>query len=292
MDKILLYYKLTPLTDPTAVRLWQKSLCERLGLRGRIIVSKHGLNGTVGGDIDALKAYIKETRSYPAFKGTEFKWSDGSREDFPRLSVKERKELVAIGAGDELVVDEKGVVGGGTHLSPRQVNELVEKHGDDVVFFDGRNADEALLGHFKGAVVPDVTTSHDFIAELDSGKYDHLKDKKVITYCTGGIRCEILTPLMRNRGFTDIFQLDGGIVRYGEQFGDDGLWEGALRVFDDRMTMNFSDHAKVLGRCFCCGEPTNNMRNCSSPACTTLSIICEPCAGEPDNLSYCEKCNT
>ena len=128
MQKILLYYKFAPIADPEAVKLWQKSLCTRLNLKGRILVSTHGLNGTVGGEMDDLKAYIKETKTYPAFKGIVFKWSDGSRDDFPRLSVKNRRELVGFqNSENEFEVDENGVVGGGKHLKRKQVPELVEK---------------------------------------------------------------------------------------------------------------------------------------------------------------------
>lgn len=290
MQKILLYYKFTPLEDPEAVKLWQKTLCDGLNLRGRILISKHGLNGTVGGEQDDLKAYIKATKSYPGFKDTVFKWSEGGREDFPRMSVKHRKEIVGFHAPDEVEVDEKGVVNGGVHLKPKQVHELVEKYGDDVVFFDGRNAHEAKIGKFKNAVVPDTNTSRDFIPELESGKYDELKDKKVITYCTGGIRCEILSSLMKNRGFKDVYQIDGGIVKYGEAYGDDGLWEGSLRVFDDRMTVEFSDHTKTIGECTHCGGKTSNFENCALKSCNNLVLICETCKNGTQTCSAaCEK---
>lgn len=277
MQKILLYYKFTPISDPDAVKLWQKTLCDGLKLRGRILVSPHGLNGTVGGDIDDLKAYIKATKQYKGFHDTVFKWSDGGREDFPRMSVKARKEIVGFHAPDEVKVDENGVVNGGVHLKPKQVHELVEQYGDDVVFFDGRNAHEAKIGKFKNAVVPDTNTSRDFIPELESGKYDDLKDKKVVTYCTGGIRCEILSSLMKNRGFKDVYQIDGGIVKYGEAYGDDGLWEGSLRVFDDRMTVDFSDHATIIGECTHCQRKTSNFENCDYVQCNDLILICDAC---------------
>src|SRR5690606_27963014 len=147
---------------------------------------------------------------------------------------------------DEYYVDENGVVGGGKHIKPHEVHEMIQKYGDDVVFFDGRNAHEAKVGKFKNAIVPDTHTSRDFIKELESDKYDDIKDKKVITYCTGGIRCEIISAMMKKRGFKEVYQIDGGIVKYGEAFGDDGLWEGALRVFDNRMTITFSDKAKTI----------------------------------------------
>ncbi|CAN5403471.1 rhodanese-related sulfurtransferase [soil metagenome] len=286
MQKIILYYKFTPISDPEAVRLWQKALCERLNLKGRILISKHGINGTVGGDIKDVKAYTKETKMYPGFKETTFKWSDGTGDDFPRLSVKVRDEIVSFGAANELRVDKNGVVGGGKHLKPKQVNELVEKYGDDVVFFDGRNAYEAAVGRFKNAVVPDTRTSKDFVAELESGKYDELKDKKVVTYCTGGIRCEILTPLMKSRGFKEVYQIDGGIVKYGEQYKDEGLWEGALYVFDNRVGVKFSDKAKDIGECVHCQGKTSNYRNCANLACNDQILVCDTC----DQQTYCAKC--
>jgi UPF0176 protein len=288
MEKIILYYKFQPVADVEAVKLWQRALCEKLNLKGRILISQHGINGTVGGDIDDLKTYVRETKQY--FTDTQFKWSEGRREHFPKLQVKVRPEIVSFGASDELRVDEHGVVGGGTHLKPREVNELVQKYGDDVVFFDGRNAYEAAVGRFKDAVVPDTRTSKDFLSELDSGKYDHLKDKHVVTYCTGGIRCEILTPLMKNRGFKDVYQVDGGIVKYGEQYGDDGLWEGSLYVFDGRMSVKFSDQAVDLGTCIHCGGPTSNYENCALKSCNKLVLICETCKRDSDRLYHSVEC--
>ena len=291
MQKILLYYKFTPIPDPEAVKLWQKTLTDSLNLRGRILISEQGLNGTVGGEMDDLKKYIKETKKFPGFKDIVFKWSDGSREDFPRMSVKRRRELVGFqNSDDEIEVDENGVIGGGKHIKPKQVHEMIEKYGDDVVFFDGRNAHEAKIGKFKNAIVPNTNTSRDFIAELESDKYDDIKDKKVITYCTGGIRCEAISAMMKKRGFKDVYQIDGGIVKYGEAYGDDGLWEGSLRVFDNRMTVDFSDHAKTIGECTHCGGPTNNFENCAHMECNDLVLICLHCKQDPDLLFHTDDC--
>jgi len=293
VQKILLYYKFTPIKDPEAVKLWQKTLTETLDLRGRILISEHGLNGTVGGEMDDLKKYIKTTKEFPGFKDVVFKWSDGGREDFPRMSVKVRRELVGFkNSDDEFEVDENGVVGGGVHIKPKQLHELVEKYGDDVVFFDGRNAHEAAIGKFKNAVVPNTNTSRDFIDELESDKYDDLKDKKVVTYCTGGIRCEVISAMMKKRGFKDVYQIDGGIVKYGEEYGDDGLWEGSLRVFDDRMTVEFSDHTAVIGECSHCQSKTSNYENCAWANCNDLVLICDDCKQDPELLFHTEMCRT
>ena len=289
----MLYYAFTPLPDPDAVRLWQRALGEKLGLRGRILISKDGINGTVGGELNAVKQYVKTTREHPAFRNLDVKWSDGGAEDFPRLSVKVRDEIVSFGAPGELKVDQDGVVGGGKHLRPEDLHQLIDAKkaaGDDVVFFDGRNAFEAQIGKFKDAIVPDVATTHDFIKELDSGKYDDLKDKPVVTYCTGGIRCEVLSSLMVNRGFQEVYQLDGGIVRYGETFGDAGLWEGSLYVFDQRMHLEFTPDAKTIGECVRCQAPTSKFENCSNAECRQLTLYCSACAGDPETLRCPDGC--
>lgn len=288
VPKIILYYAFAPVPDPEAARLWQRELCEANGLRGRIIISPHGINGTLGGELAALKRYARRTREYAPFRGIDVKWSDGTgldahglSLDFPRLSVKARGELVAFGAADELRVDADGVRGGGQRLTPDEVHELVSRRGD-AVFFDGRNAIEAEIGRFRGAVVPSTSTTHDFIAELDSGRYDDLKERPVITYCTGGVRCEVLSALMRRRGFREVYQLDGGIVRYGERFGNDGLWEGSLAVFDGREHVEFGapGEAALLGRCRACGTPTHDMRNCADASCRERFVACRDCPAE------------
>jgi UPF0176 protein len=281
--KVILYYGFTPLSDLEAVRLWQRELCERLELKGRILLSTHGINGTLGGGLSALATYISRTKEYPGFKKIDFKWSDGTGHDFPRLRVRVRDEIVTFGAPGELEVDDRGVVGGGVRLKPREVNELVEERGDDVVFFDARNAFEAKIGRFKNAVVPEVKATRDFVGEFDSGKFDHLKDRPIVTYCTGGVRCEVLSSVMKKRGFHEVYQLDGGIVRYGEEFGDKGLWEGSLYLFDSRMNHEFSDESKTLGQCERCFSPTSKFYNCANLACRKLILLCATC--KADNVS-------
>lgn len=278
MQKVILYYKFVPVADPAITMRWQKELCARLNLKGRVIVSPHGINGTLGGDIENLREYKREMNRSVLFKNITYKWSDGTGKEFPRLSIKVRPELVAFGVPDEVEVDSKGVVGTGKHLKPEQLHELVEKYGDNVIFFDGRNAYEAAVGRFKNAIVPDTSTTHDFIKEIDSGKYEDIKDKPVVTYCTGGVRCEILSSVMKKRGFKDVYQMDGGIVKYGEKYGDDGLWEGNLYIFDGRMTHKFSDKAKDIGECSHCSAKTSQFINCADKSCNKLVLVCKKCA--------------
>jgi UPF0176 protein len=288
MQKILLYYTFTPISDPEAVRLWQKSIAESLHLKGRILLSGHGINGTLGGDLSDLKSYVKQTKQYPGFRRTIFKWSDGQRDDFPKLSVKVRAEIVTFGAADEIKVDAAGIIGGGIHLKPEQVHELVAQHGDEVVFFDGRNGYEAQVGKFKNAIVPRIDHTRDFATELADPKYDSIKNRPIVTYCTGGIRCEVLSMMMKNRGFKEVYQIDGGIVKYGETYADDGLWEGSLYVFDGRMGHKFSNDAKDIGRCVHCAAHTSNFENCSTKSCNKLMVVCQDCQSK----QYCPECLT
>lgn len=277
MEKSILFYKFIPVGDPAITMRWQKELCNRLDLVGRIIISPHGINATLAGDIENLREYKREMNRSIIFKAISYKWSDGAKSDFPKLSVKVRDELVAFKATDELVVSDKGVENGGIHLKPHQLHKLLAERGDEVVFFDGRNSYEAKVGRFKGAIIPNVKTTPDFIKELDDPKYDAIKGRPIVTYCTGGIRCEILSVLMRNRGFKEVYQIDGGIVKYGEKYGDKGLWEGTLYIFDGRITHKFSNDAIDIGECVHCVSKTSNFINCADKSCNKLVLVCENC---------------
>ena len=234
VPKVILFYVFTPVPDPDAIRVWQLSLAGSLGLRGRVIVSSHGINATLGGDLDALKRYVRGLREYAPFRGADVKWSAGR-------------------ALDDGVTTDVGRL--------RACRDRIESE----------------VGRFAGAVRPDVETTREFVELLDSGAYDDLKDRPVVTYCTGGIRCEVLTPLMRSRGFQRVYQLDGGIHRYGEAYGDTGLWEGSMYVFDGRTTVEFSPDAKVVGRCDTCGTPSRDVVDCADPACVRQMVRCPAC---------------
>lgn len=286
MHKIILYYKFTPVSDPTMTMRWQRELCRRLGLKGRVIISPHGINGTLCGEMENALEYKREMNRSVLFRDIDYKWSDGDGQEFPRLSVKVRPELVAFGAPDEIKVDANGVVGGGQHLKPEELHKLLAEKGDEVVFFNGRNSYEAAVGKFQGAIVPDTSTTHDFLREIDSDKYDAIKDKPVVTYCTGGVRCEALSALMINRGFKDVYQINGGIVKYGAKYGDDGHWQGALYIFDGRMTQRFSDKSIDIGECVHCHSKTSRFINCANVTCNKLIIVCEDCKQQ----TYCEHC--
>ena len=283
LQKVILYYGFTPLSDPEAIRLWQYKLAEELNLKGRILISQHGINGTLGGNMSDLKKYVSATKKYSGFKKINFKWSQGTGQDFPRLAVKVKVELVEFRLPIDIQVNEKGVINGGKHLKPYEVNKLVKERGDEVLFFDARNAYEAKIGKFKNSMVLGASHTRDFVTEIESGKYDHLKDKPIVTYCTGGIRCELLSTVLVNRGFKEVYQIEGGIVGYAQKYGDDGLWEGSLYTFDGRMTMDFSDHTSAVGECEKCGAPTKQFYNCAKILCHSIILLCDSCAADGVN---------
>ncbi len=270
MQKIILYYKFVPLADPEMTRRWQNELCSRLNLRGRIVISKHGINGTVGGDMDDVKAYVREMNKTPEFKRIEYKWSAGTREDFPKLSVKVRDELVTLAPEEEFDVFDKG-----KPLRPMAWHEYLQLHPDAIVF-DARNDYESDIGEFRGAIKPKIKSFKQVKEHVEKLP----KDKPVLTYCTGDIRCEYLSAYMKHKGFKDVYHLDGGIVKYGEEFGDEGYWDGKCYVFDNRMKLAFSDSSKDIGKCVHCGAATSDQVNCADLSCNLQFVVCESCQSE------------
>ncbi len=194
MQKVILYYYFTPLPDPESVRHWQKQLCMRLGLKGRIIVAPSGINGTLGGQIDDVKAYVREMKGHSRFGKTEFKWSDGKGDEFPRLSVKERPELVTLAPDEEFDVFNKS-----KGLRPKAWHELLSTR-DDLVILDARNEYESDIGYFEGAIRPPIRTFREIKSVLD----DLDPNQTVATYCTGDVRCEYLSAYMKHKGFKEV----------------------------------------------------------------------------------------
>jgi UPF0176 protein len=259
---VLLYYKYAPLTDPEAERLAQRELCERLGLKGRILLGAEGINGTVAGSAEATTAYMETMRQHPVFHDVEYKIDTTAANPFPRLRIRVRDEIVTLGAEPDLANT-------APHVSPEQFRELMKD--PNVVLFDARNNYESAIGKFKGAITPDIDLFKDLPAALQ--QYENLKAKKVITYCTGGIRCEKASAYMKEQGFQDVSQLDGGIINYAQKYPDDG-WEGECFVFDDRMSVGFKDSPELLGQCVHCDAATNTYRNCGLKTCNKLILVC------------------
>lgn len=279
-QKILLFYKFSPVKDPAEVRKWQTIVAAERGLNGRVIISTHGINATLGGEVEALDDYIEQMESTELadFSKIEYKWSDGGYEDFPRLSVKVRKELVTLDPEEKFDVFDSG-----TPLRPEDWHEYMQAH-PDVTILDARNNYESEIGRFRGAVAPDITRFKEIKPYLE--KLD--KEKPLITYCTGDVRCEYLSAYMKHKGFKEVYHLDGGIVKYGEKFADEGYWDGTCYVFDKRVGITFSDTAKSIGHCSFCELRTSFYRNCSNRKCNKRMLLCE---AHHENVTCSDSCS-
>src|SRR3989338_1622775 len=212
--QVLLFYKYVKLTDPAALVAEMKAFCEEHRLLGRILIAEEGINGTCAGTREATEAYKQYMQQKTEFNDLWFKEQTISHIPFKKLQIRVRKEIVALG------VEGLDPFEGGIHLKPAEVNKLVDegKKDNSVVFFDVRNEVEAKVGRFENAVTPKI----EFFRELPSvvDQYEELKDKKVILYCTGGIRCEKASALFKKKGFKNVYQIEGGIYNYCNQYPD------------------------------------------------------------------------
>ena len=268
---ILAYYKFVQLADPRAEVLNHKLFFENRDVSGRIYISEQGINGQMSGSIQDASAYIDWMQSHAHFKDTTFKIHSYHENVFPRMIVKYRKQLVALDAEVDMSKT-------GEHVPPAQWKEMLETQKDHVLL-DVRNDYEWRLGHFEGAELPTLDTFrefHAYAAELKA-KVDP-KKTPVMMYCTGGIRCELYSSLLKDQGFEKVYQLDGGIINYGLQEGSKH-WKGKLFVFDDRLSVPISENeeSEVIGTCHHCGKSNENYYNCANMDCNQLFLCCPEC---------------
>lgn len=262
--QVLLYYKFASVSDPEAAAEEQRAWCRELGLRGRIIVASEGINGTLSGLATDCSEYVERMNGHPAFAGTEFKVDEHHTHAFKRLSVKVRPEIVTLGVSVDVSLT-------GEHLSPKEFQEMLSQ--PDALVLDIRNDYEYQLGRFKGAVRPSVETFKEFPEWLQ--QFADAKQKPILTYCTGGIRCEKVTALLRQEGFEQVYQLHGGIVTYAKDPEVKGEgFEGDCFMFDDRLSVPVGE---PVSKCERCGRPCARYVNCANVECNRLYFLCSDC---------------
>jgi UPF0176 protein len=281
---ILLFYKYVQIGNPEAVRDSQRALCEKLGLKGRLIVAKEGINVTLEGTTENTEKYLAEFFKDPRFSGTHIKRSVGTGDAFPKLSVKVRPEIVSLHLEED--IDPNEITG--KHLRPEELKRWFES-GKKFRIIDMRNDYEFKVGRFKDSLMPDLQNFRDLSKELS--KIERYKDEAVLTVCTGGVRCEKASGLLVREGFKDVYQLDGGIVSYMEKFPGQEF-EGSLYVFDKRILMDFDPEGAhvVVGRCDKCGTPSERYVNCRNPQCNRHILCCEQCSEECGHSFCSEEC--
>jgi UPF0176 protein len=279
--RVLLYYQYVTIDNPEEFAFEHKAMCDEIGLKGRILVATEGINGTVSGTVEQTDLYMEKMKQDSRFADMIFKIDEADEHAFKKMKVRHRPELVTLRLEDDVNPHEIT----GQYLSPKEFYERLQD--PDTIVLDARNDYEFDLGHFRGAVRPDILNFRDLPDWVRENK-EMFADKKIITYCTGGIRCEKFSGWLLKEGFKDVAQLHGGIVTYGKDPEVQGeLWDGQLYVFDERIgvPVNQKEHV-VVGKDYYSGEPCERYVNCANPACNR-KILCS----EENEHKYLRSCS-
>ncbi len=275
--QVLLFYKYVAIEDPVALMHEMRGAAKAHHLLGRILVAEEGINGTVEGTPADTKAFAAVLLSDERLSDMQIKRSEGTGASFRKLYVKVRDEIV--GTRFDKAIDPRAQTG--KRLSAEELKQWYEEQRDFVVV-DMRNDYEYKSGHFKDSINPELQNSRDLPDALP--KLESLKEKTVLTVCTGGVRCEKMSAFLMAHGFNDVYQLDNGIHGYMEKYpGQD--FEGTLYTFDTRKVMDFGGDRQIIGRCQLCDAPTENYVNCGYDFCHLHFLACEACA--TDERTFC-----
>ncbi len=265
MYQVILYYQFSPIEDLQQFWFEQKLRCLALELKGRVYVVHEGINGTLCGLTENIERYKKFLHAYPGFENTEFKEEPCDFIPFNQLKVKIRPEMVTLKS--DLPVDPNAQ--GGNYLEPSEWRRALESD-EDFILLDVRNNYESAIGHFDGAIQPPLENFYDFPQWMKEANLN--PRKKVLMYCTGGIRCEKFSAFMKQKGFQNVYQLRGGIINYAQK--EDGAhFKGKCFVFDDRLAVPVNPKAlEPIGRCEISNVPCDTYINCSNPECNRLFL--------------------
>ena len=275
--KVLLFYKYVNVAEPEKIVNEHLQWCLANDIKGRVFFAKEGVNGTVSGRLKIIEKYKIHITSYHEFNDLSFKVDDAGEHAFKKMHVRLKQEIVN---GDLL---DTSIENGGKRLSPEQLLEFYNNKKDFVIV-DARNWYESKIGKFKNAVTPPMKHFREWKKVVDEDLIGY-KNRTVITYCTGGIRCEKASAYMVEKGFKDVYQLDGGIVNFIKKFPDT-YWEGGMFVFDERRVVNpnSKDELMHVAKCYFCGKPTSYYINCHNLDCDKIIVSCHECKVEND---YC-----
>ncbi|MFN8260385.1 MAG: rhodanese-related sulfurtransferase [Chitinophagales bacterium] len=278
------YYKYVRIEEPETWRDELYRSLDKLGVLGRIYVAQEGINAQISVPDANKQAFIDYLYSYPFLNGIRLNYAiDDDGKSFAKLKILVRHKIVADGLNDE-TFDSSNC---GVHLNAEEFNALTDK--EDTILVDMRNHYESEIGHFENAITPDVDTFREQLP-LVVDMLQENKDKNVVMYCTGGIRCEKASAWLKHNGFKNVFQLNGGIIEYARQVEAKGLknkFKGKNFVFDRRLGEKISH--EVIAQCHQCGKPADTHTNCKNEGCHLLFIQCEECAAQY-NGCCCEEC--
>ncbi len=286
MYQVLLFYKYVDVAEPEALAQALRAKAQELSLLGRVLVATEGINGTLEGKTEDTEQFAKWFLSKECangiFSDVSVKRSEGTGDAFPKLSVKVREEIVGTKFSKE---DACPQVRTAPRISAEELRNWFENN-EDFTIIDMRNDYEYASGHFKGSIDPGLQASRDLPEKLPELEAKGLKKKKVLTVCTGGIRCEKMSAYLMNNGFEDVYQLEDGIHGYMQKYpGKDFV--GALYTFDKRKTMDFGGEREVVGTCYLCEAKTEEYVNCANDLCHRHFLVCAECQTGPK--TYCSE---
>lgn len=280
------FYRYVMIGDTEEMRDQLYREWDALNCFGRIYLAHEGINAQMSIPEANLSAFLEKLDQIPEFSDMPIKYAvEDDGKSFFKLIIKTRKKILADGQDD----DAYDVSNVGKHLSALEFHEL-SKDGENLII-DIRNRYESEIGHFEGAVCPEADTFRDEITMVADMFHDQ-KEKKVLLYCTGGIRCEKASAFLKHKGFKDVNQLHGGVIEYARQVKKLNLesrFIGKNFVFDNRMGERISD--QVISSCHRCGEPCDQHVNCANDACHLLFIQCKYCA-EKNNHCCSDECKS
>lgn len=268
--QVILFYKFTPISNPALLRDEQKALCQGLGLTGRMLIAEEGINATFEGELAAIKKYQQAARQ--VFGTINFKESAGTGRAFSGLKIKVRPEIVTLGRTDLDVPQETAPT-----VTADELATMYER-SEDFVILDLRNDYEIKAGQFEKTVDPGLHNFRDLPAKLE--QLQGLKNKKVVAVCTGGIRCEKATCLLKREGFNNLYQLQDGIHTYLVKYpGKQGRFKGTLFVFDNRLVTPVVEGVErdVIGSCTYCQTACETFYNDDSVRPSRKVLCCADC---------------
>ena len=280
----LSFYAYAKIEDPKKFRDELFITWNALDALGRIYVAHEGINAQMSVPADHFEAFRDTLEVYDFMKGIRLNVAvDQDNHSFLKLTIKVRNKIVADGLND----DTFDVTNKGIHLKAQEFNNMLEDPNTIVVDF--RNHYESEVGHFEGAITPDVENFRESLPIINEQLQDFKEDKNLLMYCTGGIRCEKASAYFKHQGFKNVFQLEGGIIEYTRQIKEEGIeskFIGKNFVFDHRLGERITDD--IIAQCHQCGKPCDNHTNCANDACHLLFIQCDECKAAMENTCSTE----
>lgn len=266
------FYKYVQIENPDQLKETLQDLCKSLNIMGRILLGSEGINAAITGEEKSIELFESAIKEVQEFSDIDFKKTITKGHDFKKLTIRIKKEIVT-SRFEGVKIEKKA-----NYIEPKELKRALDNK-EDVILVDARNDYEYKIGRFRNAINPEIKIFREWpeaVKKLNEIK--EIENKKIVTYCTGGIRCEKASAYLQEQGFDNVFQLHGGIIKYGLECGDTH-WEGKCFVFDNRgaVSIDPNKNADPVSQCNLCKIPSDTYHNCSVIECDKRFISCEKC---------------